>query len=193
MKIKGFRAVCIVAGCVLIAASLVFLVLWQSAMSVALKHSKQDAHTIRALIPEPQDIALEERYDNTMASLPIDGVDYVGLIEFPAHSSDLPVRAEWNERLPAPCRFDGSIYDGSLIIGATSQKGQYDFFRNISAHDAVFFTDMTGGRFSFEVSDILYRNNASENTLASENADLTIFIKNLYAPNEYIIVHCVLK
>ena len=76
-----------------------------------------------------------------------------------------------------------------MQIGCTSQKGQYDFYRDISVGDSVFFTDMEGNRFSYTVSDIRYEKNAEQSTLQKNDADLTLFIKNVYA-FEYIVIYC---
>lgn len=193
MKGKGFRSVCVIVGCALILCSLVLLLGRQFSLHRSAETAAKHTDTIRRLLPEFTNAAPETRYNNTMPVLSVEKVDYVGLISFPAHDSELPVRAEWNGRLYSPCRYDGSIYDGSLIVGANTQKGQYDFFHEIGVTDTVFFTDMTGNRYSLEVSDILYRTGASESILYSEKSDLTLFIKNLNELREYIIVYCRFK
>ena len=76
-----------------------------------------------------------------------------------------------------------------MQIGGTSQKGQYDFYRDISVGDSLFFTDMEGNRYSYEVKDIRYEDDADQSTLDFEEASLTLFIKNVYA-FEYIVVNC---
>ena len=95
----------------------------------------------------------------------------------------------WGSAGKYPCRFSGSIYDGSLQIGATTQQGQYDFYREISVGDAVLFTDMEGNRFSYTVTDIRYEKHADQAALQREDAALTLFIKNIYAFS-YIIIYC---
>ena len=52
----------------------------------------------------------------------------------------------------------------------------------------LYITDMTGNRFSYTVTDIRYSNHADNDALYNK-ADLTIFVKNIYAL-EYIILHC---
>ena len=124
-----------------------------------------------------------------MPALSIEGTDFIGILELPSHGSALPVCADWGKPSRYPCRFSGSIYDGSIQIGGTSQKGQYDFYREISVGDSLFFTDMTGNRYAYTVTAIRYETHADQDALAREDASLTLFIKNIYA-FEYMIIFC---
>ena len=114
---------------------------------------------------------------------------YIGILEMPAFASSLPVGAHWGSSSMYPCRFDGSIYDRTIQIGATTQKGQYDFYREISVGDTLYFTDMTGNRYSYAVADIRYTSHADGITPDSREADLMLFIQNVYA-FEYIRIYC---
>ena len=183
------QKVCVSVGIGLLTASVLLLVLWQGSIRTAQTQATEHVHTLRTLMPEPQGTALQARYDNTMATLTLDCTDYIGILEMPQHGSTLPVSAAWRKLTRQPCRFDGSLYDGSLMIGATSQKGQYDFYRAISVGDAVYFTDMEGNRCAFTVSDIRFEKHADQTALARKDADLTLFIQNVYA-FEYIVIFC---
>lgn len=188
-KKTTFASVCAVIGCVLVVCALGLLIWWLLSGHIAGERADRAVTAIRDILPEPVAAMPEERLDNTMAVLSVDGADYVGLLEFPAQGAVLPVRSDWNRQLPAPCRYRGSIYDGSLAIGATTRSGQFDFYREISTAQVLYFTDMTGNRFAFEVTDILYRQQLSDAVLQPDNADLTLFIKNLRG-FEYIVIHC---
>ena len=183
------RKTLIIIGVCLLAAAIVLLFAWQWNIHTSEQKIKEYVSVIRELIPELQGAVPEEHRDNTMSSLSIDGTDFVGILELPRFKSVLPVCAEWGTPSKCPCRFSGSVYDQTMQIGGTSQKGQYDFHRDISVGDSVFFTDMEGNRFSYTVTDIRYEKNADQSTLQRKDASLTLFVKNVYA-FEYIIVYC---
>lgn len=184
-----FRRFCVLAGIGLLAAAAALLFSWQSGIRTSAQRAAACVQTLRMLMPEPQGAFLEERADHTMPVLSLDGTDYIGILELPTHASSLPVCADWGHSSKQPCRFGGSVYDGTVQIGGTSQKGQYDFYREISAGDAVYFTDMTGNRYTYTVKDIRYEKHADQSALNSEDAALVLFIKNIYA-FEYVIVFC---
>ena len=84
----------------------------------------------------------------------------------------------------------GSIYDSSVIIGATDQKGQIDFVDNILISDKVIFTDMLGDSYLYSVMNIRFSDNAEYGNLTKGDYDLTIFIKKTYS-SDYIIINCI--
>ena len=110
--------------------------------------------TLRALIPEHQGAVPEKRRDNRAPVLSIDKMDFIGILEMPRYESTLPVSSDWGHLTKYPCRFSGSIYDRTIQIGATSQKGQYDFYREISVGDTVMFTDVEGNRYTYTVTNL---------------------------------------
>ena len=183
MKHKIF----IIIGAALIVIATAVLIFWQWGIQESQEQAEIYVDEIRNVLPEIRDAAVEERRDNTMPVLSVEGTDFVGILEMPRYQSVLPVCASWGENYPS--KFDGSIYDRTIKIGATTQAGQYDFYREISAGDSVFFTDMGGNRYAYTVADIRYEDNADMETLERKDADLTLFIKNIYS-FEYIILFC---
>ena len=184
-----FGKLCIFVGIGLLVVAAVVLLLWQWGIHASQQKAESYLSTIRTLIPAPQGAVLEERRDNTMSVLSIEGVNFVGILEMPSHGSALPVCADWGAVSQYPCRLGGSVYDRTMQIGATSQKGQYDFYREVSVGDSVFFTDMEGNRFSYTVMDIRYEKHADQAILQREDSALTLFVKNVYAL-EYIVIFC---
>lgn len=183
------RRICIVSGICLLIIAVALPFLWQWGIRSSERKMEYCVDTIRMLIPEPESAVPEERRDNTMPVLSIDGTDYVGILEMPRYGSAIPVGANWGSVSKHPSRLSGSIYDGTMQIGGTSQKGQYDFFREISAGDAVYFTDMEGNRYGYAVTEIHYEKHADQEALHREESAMTLFIKNIYG-FEYIVVFC---
>ena len=173
--------ICILSGLGLLAAACVIL--------APFLQNPPDVQTLRFLMPEPRPAALEERRDNTMGALSLDGTDFIGILEFPLFDAALPVGADWGDPIRCPRRLSGSIYDGTIQIGGTSRTGQFDFFRQISVGDELFFTDMEGNCYSLTVTDLRYAKHADQASLQRKEAALTLFIKNVYA-FEYLIVSC---
>lgn len=188
-KDRIIQRICIFIGVGLLVGAMVTLILWRWGISNSAQQAKNYVKTLQNLIPEPQDAVLEERRDNTMSVLSVDGTDFVGIIEIPHYDSSLPVGAVWGKSSEYPCRFSGGIYDGTMQIGATTQKGQYDFYRELSVGDTVVYTDMEGNRYTFAVTSLRYEKHVDQATLRREDAPLTLFIKNIYS-FEYLIVFC---
>ena len=88
-----------------------------------------------------------------------------------------------------PCRFWGSVYDSSLVIGGADQQGQFDFCDQIDIGNAVIITDMTGAAFSYTVACVERAARADADWLLSEDYDLTIFAKDAFSL-EYLAVRC---
>ena len=151
---KRFNRICIWAGFALLAAAGILLLVWQWRIHASQEKSTHVLHQMRSLIGERRSAVLEERGDNTMSVLSVEGTDFVGFLEIPKYDSALPICAEWGNTIDYPCRFGGSVYDRTLQIGATTQSGQYDFYRELSVGDAVCFTDAEGNCFSYEITKI---------------------------------------
>lgn len=188
---NGFtiQKICIIVGVCLIIAAAVTLALWRWNIHNSEKQVQYYVNTLRSLIPEPQAAVPEERRNNTMSVLSVDGIDFVGLLELPRYESELPVCADWGKTFRYPCHFTGSIYDGTMQLGATTQKGQYDFYRELSVGDTIHYTDVEGNRYTFTITSLCSEKHADQAALQRKEAALTLFIKNIYS-FEYLIAFC---
>ena len=189
MKVFSIQKICILVGACLLVGAIVILALWRWNISNSEKRAQYYVNTLKELIPEPKSAVLEERRDNTMSVLSIDEIDFVGIVEIPRYESTLPVCDDWGKTLKYPCRFSGSIYDGTMQIGATTQKGQCDFYRELSVGDTVIYTDVEGNQYTFAITSIRNEKHADQTALRHGSAPLTLFIKNIYS-FEYLIVFC---
>ena len=131
-----------------------------------------------------------ERGNNMMPSLEIDGENYVAVLEFPAYRFTMPVVATWHSSYidSVPCRYKGSVYDNTLVIGGSDTEGQFDFAEELEVGDFLYLTDMSGGQYRFAVEAINHANEISEEKFKTEY-DMTIFVKSS-GNSEYLLIRC---
>ena len=131
--------------------------------------------------------------DMEMPALDLDGQDFIGLVDIPAFGVTLPIAGSWDAKRVAdyPCRFWGTVYDGSLVVGGADQVGQFDGFDRIQDGSAITVTDMTGEVFSYVVAKVERSKSAQADVLMDPDADLTLFARDAYSL-EYLLVRCVM-
>ncbi len=130
--------------------------------------------------------------DMEMPTQEIEGNDYIGVLEIPSLGLSLPVMSEWSyPRLKlAPCRYHGSAYTGSLTIAAHNYRTHFGPVRDVSAGTQVFFTDVKGRRFSYEVSAVETIEATAIEDAVSEAWDLTL-ITCTPGGQARVAVHCI--
>ena len=91
-----------------------------------------------------------------MPTAEIDGQLYVGVLSIPAISYEIPVLSECSSALLrlGACRFHGTTYGGDLVVCAHNYKQLYSRLTQLKAGDVVWFTDMDGLTWSYEVADL---------------------------------------
>lgn len=179
------------SGVLLMAASLCLLLFTQLRSSRAEAVCAEAVSKIEALLPERM-AGLPGAYANPeMPVLQIDGQDYACLLEVPGFGITLPVASQWDRKdvFSHPCRFFGSAYDNSLIIGGADQSGQLDFLSRLDIGDSIRITDMNGTEFRYAVSQIDRSSSADYEVLASQAYGLTLFVRSSHF-REYILVRC---
>ena len=105
-----------------------------------------------AVVGAVDEIIIPDYILNPNMEMPVkryNGQDYIGILEIPVHGVRLPIAAGWdkNSVRKYPCRFSGSVWDGTLIIGAGADH--FSFAERVDAGTAVFVTDMCGRRFAY--------------------------------------------
>lgn len=176
-------------GIILISLSVLVVVHSYVSQKKANKEIPQIVSSLYDLMPETHGGYLDDRADYSMPSVELNKKDYMGVIEIPLYHITLPFKANWDSKdaETIPCRYYGSIYNGSLIIGASESNIRCSDV--ISIGDDITVTDMTGAMFSYTVSDIIITDIIEAEALTNENADLTLFVKDALS-NEYTIIFC---
>lgn len=190
-KSNRLAFVLVILGVTLIVGAAALLIYTQLSANISAGNTADILGRAEKLMPAVVDRIPEERGNNRMPSRELDGINIIGIIEVPLYGAKLPIHASWNGNMVSwiPCRFSGSIYDRSLIIGAGEGEGQFHFAQSIQIGDLLYVTDMEGGRYTYSVTDIDRADNADRETLESDPCDLTIFVKNSLSL-EYIIIRC---
>ncbi len=180
-----------IAGALLVLSSLAFVIITASLEKTAEKRIEEITSRMLSLMPEIRNAQSDDRVDVSMASLSIDGTDYCALLEIPRYGAALPVCTEWNKTSVrmTPCRYTGSIYDGSIIIGGSDARGQLDFVSDITEGDAVLLTDAQGYCYAYKVSSVETSDSASNEVLSASDADLVLFAHSTYRGG-YTIIKC---
>lgn len=91
--------------------------------------------------------------DMEMPVAEIDGRDYVGVLQIPALSLELPILSECTSRLLriAPCRYEGSAYKDGFIIAAHNYRSHFSKLKNLYPGDEIIFRDNAGNVFNYKV------------------------------------------
>lgn len=190
IKLKLFD-IGIVIGVILVVTSLLMLVFSQITRKTAANNVKETVLVLQELMPDSNTAVADDRANIIMPAVGIEDKSFVGIIEVPKYNKKLPIHEIWDKKqiYNYPCRYLGSIYDSSLIIGGSDNEGQFDFVKLIENDDAVLITDMTAGCYKYKVCDIRRTKDVSAEYLTSYDADLVIFAKNSLS-FDYTVIRC---
>lgn len=135
------------------------------------------AQVVETALSERTAGVLENRADDAMPALAIDGLDVVGLLELPEQGVKLPVGdLQGDSSLTyRPARYTGTLYDGSLTIAGVYDDRELSVMESLAGGENVVFTDMTGEFFTFSVERVRRVSEVSEDILTSFDADLIWF------------------
>lgn len=191
---KKATVLLMILGILLIAASASTVILSHTAQKQAAEGAKQDVTALFSLIPDIYSGAPDGRSNTAMAALELNGTDFSGILEVPLYDAVLPLCSTWDKRdvNSHPCIYTGSMYDSSLVIGGSGNRGQLDFLKWLTGGDRVSVTDMTGLRYSYLVSDVMATKDVSYENLTAQDADLILFARDTFGTS-YTLVLCKLK
>ena len=129
---------------------------------------------VQAQIAETEAIITEEAPAEQVAAVPTGGYDCVGVLSVPVLELELPVLDDWTyEKLKvAPCVYYGTHGEKNFVIAAHNYEGHFKRLSQLQAGDLIFFTDMSGGEYVYEV--ILLETLPGDATKAMITADFDL-------------------
>lgn len=188
-------------GAVLILAALsLFLWNWRDDVNAANQASEvmpQLVQAIEAAQAEPDAtsgegaVLLPAEPDLTMTTVEIDGHLYIGYITFPTLGMELPILADWsaaNLKI-APCRYYGTVKANNMVLCAHNRTTHFGPIMNFSIGDPVYFTDMDGVVYAFEVSEVTILQPTAIEEMVTSGYDLTLFTCT-YGGKTRVTVRC---
>lgn len=118
--------------------------------------------------------------DRDMPVMEIKGRYYIGVLEIPSRSLELPVLSEWSYAglKIAPCRYSGSLYRRDLVIAGHNYRKHFTGIKSLKNGDEIYFTDAEGHRFPLKVTGgQVIRPYDVDGMLNDENStwDMTLF------------------
>ena len=183
--------ICMVLGALLILASLGLLAYnkWDAARAdkAAQTALGELEDTLTRTIEEKNkadDVVLQPELDpdQPMTEVELDGWNYIGYLSIPAAGLNLPVMSEWSYAglKIAPGRYSGSTYADNMVVCAHNYAKHFSPIKWLAEGAEVYFTDMDGMRWSYEVSAVetiqpTQIEKMTEKTEDSENWNLTLF------------------
>lgn len=116
---------------------------------------KDDISELSTAQPDQASIAAEE---NPLPEklIEIDGKSYIGYLSVPALELELPVMSEWSyDNLKiAPCRYEGTVAGGDLIIAAHNYQSHFGRLKEIYNGLKIYFTDGYGEVHEYEIQQV---------------------------------------
>ena len=183
--------ICMVLGALLILASLGLLAYnkWDAARAdkAAQTALGELENTLTKTIEEKNkadEVVLQPELDpdQPMTEVELDGWNYIGYLSIPSIGLNLPVMSEWSYAglKIAPGRYSGSTYADNMVVCAHNYAKHFSPITWLAEGAEVYFTDMDGMRWSYEVSAVetiqpTQIEKMTEKTEDSENWDLTLF------------------
>ena len=178
-------------GIVLILASVTAVTVHHFSQKNAAQQIQTIAAELISMMPETEYGTPGRTGDTEMPVHEIDNNDFIGLIEIPAYQKVLPVYSEWDKKkiTKFPCRYMGSMYDGSLVVGTVEDPGQFDCAKEITGGIEVTFTDVTGLKYTYIITDAYKTEDVSTEKLTESGGELVLFVRSTYG-SDYMIISC---
>lgn len=195
VKVKKIVATVLrIIGCAMIILSVSYIIISTIQQNNAVQKVEEITSAIHDVLPDVTISVPQQTSNPQMPVMEIDHQNFIGLIEASGYSNQLPIYSSWspNKISSYPCRFSGSVYSNNLIIGGSSNTGQFDFMKTISLNDTIYVTDFYGYKYGYSVTDIQTTTDVSAKNLNSFDADLLLFAPDKYN-FDYWIVCCKLS
>ena len=158
---KWIGVICVFLGIVCLLGAVGFVVYnrWEEQSAEEISQSLlEDVQSIMDKEPTAPDDTetlpdVTEPLPTEMATVKVDGYDCIGILSIPVLDVELPVLTQWSyaKLKKAPCHYYGTYYEKDFVIAAHNYKSHFGRLSQLQAGDVVFFTDVNGVAYYYEV------------------------------------------
>ena len=155
---RWIGVICVFLGVVCILSSVGLVVYNQMEDKSAEEMAQSLLKDVQNIIDEPQlELPLlddTQKAPSEMATVKVEGYDCIGILSIPVLDLELPVLTDWSyaKLKKAPCHYYGSYYEKDFVIAAHNYKSHFGRLSELQTGDIVFFTDMNGETYYYEVA-----------------------------------------
>ena len=127
--------------------------------------------------------------EGEMPVIEIDGYDYIGVLQIPSLDLTLPVISDWSYPALqiAPCRYEGSAYDGGMVIAGHNFDSHFGKLSQLEPGDEIRFVDLSGNTFTYAVAETEVLEATAIEEMVTGNWDLTLFTCTLSGQTRFTV------
>lgn len=107
-----------------------------------------------------------------MQTKTIDGIKYIGVLEVPKLSLQLPVMSHWSL---AGLKIAPGRYKRNIIIAGHNYRSHFSRLKTLDIGSKIWFIDVEGNRFEYKVSDIEIIKGTNVKQMEKGKWDMTLF------------------
>ncbi len=127
--------------------------------------------------------------EGEMPVIEIDGYDYIGVLQIPSLDLTLPVISDWSYPALqiAPCRYEGSAYDGGMVIAGHNFDSHFGKLTQLEPGDEIKFIDLSGHTFTYAVAETEVLEATAIEEMVTGGWDLTLFTCTLSGQTRFTV------
>ena len=127
--------------------------------------------------------------EGEMPVIEIDGYDYIGVLQIPSLDLTLPVISDWSYPALqiAPCRYEGSAYDGGMVIAGHNFDSHFGKLSQLEPGDEIRFVDLSGNTFTYAVAETEVLEATAIEEMVTGGWDLTLFTCTLSGQTRFTV------
>lgn len=124
-------------------------------------------------------------------TVPVQHVDYIGLLDIPSLNLSLPIRAECSPAAleEAPCRYAGSTDTDDLVIAGHNYNAHFGQLHNLSIGEIIYLTTADGSVHAYTVKDIEVLSPYDVEEMCAGDWPLTLFTCT-YGGQNRVAIRC---